>query len=268
MPELDLLHISRYKLDTFLRCQRRFQLRFVTELPWPSAPHDAQLEAVLERGKAFHRLLEQHFLGLPVVLPPDADDEMRGWWATFRQRPPALPGGRRFPELALTVPVGEMVLFGRFDLLILGDDGAHLFDWKTERRPRSADTLRDDWQTRLYLAMLAEGAAALGRALPPEQIALTYWFVRAPEHAVTIRYDADWHRRNWAEISATIGRIARRLVAPHAVWPLTDDWDECRACAYRAYCGREVTPVKRPESDAVLESEDEPTTVTLEPDLP
>jgi hypothetical protein len=266
----DLLHLSRYKLQTFETCQRRFQLRYVTQLAWPSAPVGEVLAAAFDRGEQFHRLLEQHFLNLPVTLPPGTDEEVVAWWRQFRQRPPSLPDGRRFPEVNLSVPVGDGVgvLFGRFDLLILSDERAHIFDWKTERQPRPAAALRDDWQTRLYLALLAEGGAALGRPIAPEQIALTYWFVRAPEQSVTIQYDAAWHARNWADIRATIGRIERRLSAPTAIWPLVESWEPCQACNYRTFCGRDAAPQLLDEADLIAQNEDASNDVMMEPDLP
>lgn len=262
---MEPLVLSRYKLITFLICQRRFQLRYVTRLPWPAPPNTASLTIAFERGEQFHRLLEQYFLGLPVSLPAEADDRFRQWWEDFQATPPAIPPGRRYPEMSLSVPLGGHLLFGRFDLLVVGDMTAHIYDWKTEREPRSAETLAADWQTRLYLALVAEGGAALGRVIPPEQIAITYWFANAPQHSVTLHYDDNTHAQVWAELTAAVQRIERRLVAPTAIWPLTDDWAECARCGYRAYCGRHVPPVKV-EEEAVLI--DEAAEVELEPEAP
>ena len=239
MPQLTL---GRQKITTYLACRRRFRLRYLDELPWPEAPPDAEAEDLLARGQRFHQLLERHFLGLAVdesLLEP----RLRQWWRLFRREGPTIKG-RFLPEVSITVPVGEHLLNGRFDLVVIGEDDTdrptlHIYDWKTGR-PQPEATLRQAWQTRLYLALAAEGSAALvghAVALAPAAISLTYWYIREPEQPRTIHYDAEWHAHNWAEIQEQAGEIAASLAQGN--WPKTDTLEECRICAYQAYCGRQ-----------------------------
>ncbi|MEM7112930.1 MAG: PD-(D/E)XK nuclease family protein [Chloroflexota bacterium] len=241
------ISLSRFKLTTFLECQRRFQLRFLERLAWPLEPLSETVERSMARGQAFHQLLERHFLGLPVNVAALADGRLREWWFALQQSGIQLPNGRYLPELDLTTPLlqteeGMFLLNGRFDLLIVGTENntpfAHLFDWKTGL-PRPESELRHDWQTRLYLAMLAEsGSAILGTpALSPDQIAITYWYVSEPDEPRTIRYSQAQHDTNWADLQA----IAAQISTAHASndWPLTDNLTYCRHCAYQAYCGRQ-----------------------------
>lgn len=266
----DILTLSRGKLAAFLACQRRFQLRYLRQLPWPPAPLDVGSETAVARGQQFHQLLQRHFLGLAVDGAALPDPLLRRWWDAFQRYQPALPAGTPLVEISLTIPIRAHLLVGRFDLLIVGEhEGhtfAHLFDWKTGRvQPEAA--LRADWQTRLYLAMLAEGGAALwpGEApLDPAHIALTYWYAGDPDTPQTIPYGAAWHAQNWADIGAVVDQMDEQLAAD--AWPLTDDWSHCRACAYQVYCGRqEAGP-----AGGQLEDDGEPTgaPVTLEPELP
>lgn len=231
----ETLLLSRYKLDAFLACQRRFHLRFRRRLPWPNRPLTDRWAEVRERGEQFHQLLERHFLGLTVVAEAIEDVELRRWWSLF-QRHVKLPEGEATPERSLTVPIGGHVLNGRFDLLILSPQSAHIFDWKTGQ-PHSEADLRHDWQTRLYLAMLAEGSTALGQTYEPEQIAITYWYVNDPAAPRTIHYNQAWHKQNWADIQAIVIQIDAALTQD--TWPLTEEWAHCRHCAYQAYCGRQ-----------------------------
>ncbi len=238
------LLLSRSKLTTFLVCQRRFQLRYLEQRPWPEAPLPETDETRLERGRQFHQLVQRHFLGLKVEPAAIADPGLRRWWLTFVQHQPGLPHGRALPELTLTIPIGAHLLHGRFDLLMLGEkEGApfaHIFDWKTGK-PQTDMTLRNDWQTRLYLAMLAEGAQALradGRHLLPDHIAITYWYTSEPDMPHTITYSQAWHQQNWAEISALVAHIEARQ-GQGGIWALTDDWSQCQACAYRVLCERQ-----------------------------
>lgn len=238
------LLLSQHKLTTFLVCQRRFQLRYLEQRPWPEAPLPETDEARLGRGQQFHQLVQRHFLGLKVEPATIADQRLRRWWLTFSRHQPGLPHGRALPELTLTIPMGAHLLHGRFDLLILGEkEGvpfAHVFDWKTGT-PQTDTVLRETWQTRLYLAMLAEGAQALradGRRLLPDHIAITYWYTSEPETPRIITYSQAWHEQNWAEISTLVAHIEAQQ-RQDGTWPLTDDWSQCRACAYRAFCGRQ-----------------------------
>lgn len=269
----DAITFSRYKLTTFLACQRRFQLRYVRDLPWPAEPVTEAWREASRRGRAFHRMLHRHFLDLPVAEPAGDDPALQRWWRIFREEAPSLPASERRPEETLTVPIDGHRLSGRFDLLILSGDRAHIFDWKTEARPRSATALRDDWQTVLYLALLVEGSRALrpgGPPLNPEKVDLTYWFVQAPQAAVTIPYGHDAHAENWQRLTDLVRLIDHRL-SEEGVWPLTDDWEECGRCAYQVFCGRQgAPPADRPswQEEASWEEEGAAGDSALEPELP
>lgn len=263
------LLLSRARLENFLACQRRFQLRYLRRLPWPPLPLDERSEETLVRGQQFHQLLERHFLGLPVEMSLIEDEQVRHWWAQFQRSGLRLPEGRPLPELRLTIPVGDHLLHGRFDLLVVGKENsqptAHLFDWKTGKARPLAD-LRRDWQTRLYLAMLAQGGPALiadGQPISPENITLTYWYASEPGALRIIQYDANWHAQNWAEITALVAQLD--AARAENAWPLTSDWELCRACGYQAYCGRQQAGSAAPEADEDAEPEVE---WLLEPELP
>lgn len=234
--------LSRRQLADFLACQRRFRLRYLERLPWPAAPTEDHLQQSLLQGQLFHQLLQRYFLGVA----PDEDalgsDQLRGWWHAFQQDGPTFPSGRCLPELTLTVPIGRHLLTGRFDLLVLGEQQAHIFDWKTEARPRPEADLRADLQTRLYLALLTEGSQALmasGSPLAPDAIAITYWYANDPAKSVTIPYSSAEHQQNWAELQSAVAAIEHRMAHP-TVWPLTDNLNECARCAYQVFCDRQV----------------------------
>ena len=261
-----MLILSRTKLAAFLACQRRFDLRYLQRLPWPDAPLSEQSALVQGRGQQFHQLLERHFLGLPVELNGIGDSVVRGWWLAFQNSKLQLPNGRSRPELTLTIPVDEHLLNGRFDLFITDNQTAHIFDWKTGR-PQPEHRLHHDWQTRLYLAMVAESGEALGANFVPEQISITYWYVSEPDAPRTIQYDAAWHEQNWAEIRQLAAQIDTQLSLDE--WPLTDDLGECRLCAYQTYCGRQDagTAVSMSNEDAEEDAE-QIVSWQLEPNLP
>ena len=254
------LTLTQSHFYTFRACPRRFYLRYLARVPWPEAPLGVAQEEAYERGHRFHRRVERHFLGLPIDDAVEADPTLNNWWTTFRTQGPGLPAGRRFVEAGLTVPIGRHFLTGRFDLLIVGADesgrpAAHVFDWKTGD-PRPLARLRAAWQTRVYLAVLAQGGAALApemaEAFAPDRLSFTYWYAAEPDRPRVIAYDAAAHRRNWAELEGLAAEIDRLMAAGTAdAWPLTDDLAECRRCAYQALTGRLSA------GEAVLEAPDE-----------
>ena len=247
---IDSIPLSRSRLVDFLACQRRFQLRYLERLPWPSLPMGVEVETAVSRGHAFHQLIQQYFLDLEIVPAAIEDVKLRQWWTLFLQFQATLPNGRFLPELTLTVPVGEGgLLNGRFDLLLIRKDAAgepfiHIYDWKTGK-PQDKMTLKRDWQTRLYLAMLAEGnhvieSDKLGKLrVASNDIEITYWYVQEADAPRTIRYSSQWHDQNWADIQQIVGQIeALAQSAADDIWPLTDDWSHCRRCGYQTFCGR------------------------------
>ena len=262
------LTLSRYKLTTFLACQRRFELRYQAKLAWPARPNAPDVALLQQRGEQFHQLLERHFLGLPITPNTINDDVLRAWWRAFAQsglRREKFTNGRFYPELDLTVPIGDALLNGRFDLLHLSDQHATIFDWKTGK-PQPPTRLRHDWQTRLYLAMLAESGTALGQVIPTDTIRITYWYVREPQAPRTITYSQSQHAQNWAELQQLADAISQQASSTEA-WPLTDDWNECRHCAYQTYCGRQQ-PTSHEAAIDLEELEQPPEPPSLEPTLP
>ena len=229
--------LSRGRIETFRACQRRFQLRYLEQLPWPTLPAADALAEAARRGQAFHQLLAQHFLGFPTEVRED--ENLEAWWKTFQRVGPQLPDGERLTEITLTVPFGSQRLTGRFDLIIKTPDHLYLYDWKTERQPRASHFLKRDWQTKLYLYLAVAGSGALGgQTYRPEQVSLSYWFVAAPERPVTFHYTQAEHDAQRAALTDLIGQLERNLSLDDTPWPLTNNLSLCKRCAYQIYCGR------------------------------
>ncbi len=239
---MEPLTLSQARFLAFLTCRRRFQLRYLDRLAWPDTPLTPNQRTAVQRGQDFHQLLERFFLGFPIHDRDIPDPQLQLWWKQFEQYLLPLPHGRKMPELRLTVPVGHHFLAGRFDLIVIDaaedQPAVHIYDWKTSR-PLPILELQDAWQSKLYLAMVAESKHALiaGHSpLAPEQIKLTYWYVTDPLAPRTISYDQVQHEKNWVEIQRLVAEIDSCQEKDE--WPLTDNWSHCRSCAYWAYCGR------------------------------
>ena len=151
----------------------RFQRLYADGLELPSV---ARNSAAIERGKQFHQVLQQQSLGLPIAPLVEADPDLKRYFQAFQTSPPPLLDGTRSAEYPLALPWGDFQLYGIVDLLVESNDRAQIVDWKTYWRSRSFSELVDDWQTRLYLFLLAEA-----RSYVPEQISMLYWFAEDPQ---------------------------------------------------------------------------------------
>ena len=235
-------------LDAFSICRRRFQLRYLEKVPWPAMSTDPEVEKAKRLGEKFHQMVRRHFLGVPG----EAGDEtqLEEWWNGFLAWESQLPSGNRYPEFTITVPLGNHYLTGRMDLLIVEETRVHIFDWKTTKLPGNREQLWNDLQTKFYLTLVVKGAASIGRAIDPEEVALSYWYAHDPPQIVVLQHDATRQERYWKELQESAARIDHMLDT-EVSWPLTEDLSACRRCPYQIICQREVGSADLAEWDMV-----------------
>jgi len=224
-------------LRAYLECPYRFRLRYIEGVPWSALPPEPAAEAAVERGRHFHELVRQHFLGLDVATQAAALGEaVESWWQTLRDTPPDLAAyPQRFPEAGLSIPMGDYRLAARYDLLAVGEDRALIVDWKTGI-DLSQPALAGDIQTRVYLYVLAIGGATYhnGRPLPADGLALLYWHPRGPQE-VRLSYSIAQQAADDTLLAALVDEIAARRLED--LRPTTDE-ATCARCAYNALCGK------------------------------
>ncbi len=237
---------SQSSLQDYSDCPRRFRLRYLERLAWPTLEAEPALEheRYQEEGLRFHRLARQHLLGLPVEnLTPQANTpNLARWWEDFLRFARDLGGLADprstilRPEHVLAAPLNGHRLIARYDLLaVRPGERAIIFDWKTYRKKPPRERLAARWQTRLYRALLVQAGAFLNDGTPfePEQIEMVYWFANFPEELARFTYDAARFARDWDLLTRLVGEIAAA-----SDFPLTEDEAHCRFCTYRSYCNR------------------------------
>lgn len=169
-------------LDT---CDRKYQYVFLDAL---SGPSTAEQQATTQWGSQFHLLMQQRALDLPIEILAQANTEMATSMTALAQVAPEVfehlsavsQAAERSSDQAFsqsehrrTLAFNGYLLTVVYDLLVYLSRTGQIFDWKTHQRPPRREWLQDDWQTRLYLYVLSETTD-----LEPEQISMTYWFVR------------------------------------------------------------------------------------------
>ena len=246
---------SQSSLQDYVDCPRRFQLRYLQQLAWPAVETEPVLENERRQkeGQFFHRLVQQHRIGLP----PDrlrrlaSTPTLGRWWDNYIGSDFDLEGFTEHSELSLSAPLGPYRLLAKYDLIaVKPTEKVLVYDWKTYHlRPK------DEWmaarlQTRVYRALLVEAGASLNGGSPilPEQIEMVYWYAEFPTEPARFPYSSAQHRRDWEYLTDLIGEIDR-----HSHFDLTTDEKKCAYCPYRSYCNRGI----QAGSDADIDPETE-----------
>ncbi len=248
---------SQSSLQDYADCPRRFQLRYIEQLIWPAVESEPVVENEQRQveGQIFHRLVQQHMLGLPAekIQRLANSNDLERWWQNYLSADLKLEGYARFAEAALSAPIGKHRLLAKYDLIAIAQDGhAIIFDWKTyTKRPRN-EWLAIRWQTRVYRALLAQAGAHLngGRPIVPERIEMVYWFADYPNDPARFIYDSNQFKRDWAAIEKVIDEISSAKK-----FALTEDEKMCRFCTYRSYCDRGKQAGTMDEAEAEMEAE-------------
>jgi hypothetical protein len=136
---------SQSSLQDYVDCPRRFQLRYLEQMQWPAVESEPILEAERRQreGQLFHRLVQQHLIGLPdeKLTPLASTSDLSRWWEAFHTHGPDLDDYTTYAELALSAPIDKYRLLAKYDLVaVRPGQQALIFDWKTyHKRPK------DEW---------------------------------------------------------------------------------------------------------------------------
>ena len=271
-----MIPLSQAHLTLLDTCDRKYRYVFFDALSAPTT-YDQQLKT--QWGSQFHLLMQQRALDLPVEALTDADREMAASMDALATAAPDvfehlpetyLPGNQLSQEAAesfsaesfsqsehrRTLAFDSYLLTVVYDLLVCTPERGEIFDWKTHQRPPKKEWLQNDWQTRLYLYVLCETTD-----LKPEQISMTYWFVRlgdSPEERLRQRdlsekegdarlqkkpsshrfsYSAAQHRRTAADVRSLTSRLTRMV--EQGEFPKVPLGSKlCEDCAFNLRCDR------------------------------
>jgi CRISPR/Cas system-associated exonuclease Cas4 (RecB family) len=234
--------ISQGHLNIWEICRRKYQYCFLEQLSLPEADLERQKNLLL--GSNFHLLMQQKELGLDVSSIASSDPKLQSWLAAFEHQPPAMIEGDRNCEhrRTLEMPVemslhhsqnrdrnqAYFVLTAIYDFLILGDRKAQILDWKTHQVAIAAEKLKTNWQTRLYLYLLAKTTS-----YKPEQLSMTYWFANTAE-SVIIPYSQAEYISTETQLKQILTEINQAIKYPKL--PLS--CPDCNYCEFRDRCDR------------------------------
>jgi len=239
-PPAPLTRLSQGQLNVLETCPRKFQHIYFDQLGTPVSPEQQER---LTWGSRFHLLMQQRELGLPVTSLVQEDTQLDYWLTGLVNAAPELsnpePESFREAEHCRTLYFQGYLLTVIYDLLIAEEDSAQILDWKTYPQPKNRDWLAQDWQTRLYLYVLAETSDYW-----PEQISMSYWFVKSQPSAQSLKftYNSAQHQKTREDLTQLLTRLAGWLQAYHdqglAFPQVAASLGRCRDCTFALRCQR------------------------------
>ena len=252
--------LSQSSLQDYVDCARRFQLRYLERLSYPAVESEPALENEkhIQEGEYFHRLAQQYLIGIPAeqITKLANTENLQKWWSNFLNSPD-LSRLRNltdlYAETTLSAPLGNFRLLAKYDLIVVADGKATIYDWKTYRKRPRDEWLTARMQTRVYRALLVHAGAHLNNGAPfvPEQIEMIYWFSDFPNDPARFPYTAAQYKRDWDLLIKLANEIQTA-----SLYPLTDDQTKCLYCPYRSYCERGVRAGDTEQAEAEMEAEE------------
>ncbi len=217
--------ISQQHLNILETCPRKFQYLYLNGL---NLPLDPEKQDRIKFGNQFHLLMQQKELGLDISSILTNSQDLADCFQSLEKSAPEilksdilktdfiLPDQStnslifRQAEYNLNLTYKNYIITAIYDLLITDDQYAHIYDWKTYPLLENSNRIIENWQTRLYLFLLAE---ASGYA--PENITMTYWFIKSnksqkAEH-LKISYDQNQHEKNRQDLDNLLDKLTNYL---------------------------------------------------------
>jgi hypothetical protein len=204
-----MLRLSQGHLNLLETCPPKFKQSYLTQASSLPNPENEEKQAW---GSRFHLLMQQRELGLPIEPILQEDIELDRVLKALIQTAPELfnsnKAQKREAEHTRTLNFSNYLLTVIYDLLIAEEHQAKIIDWKTYLQPKKKDELARNWQTRLYLYVLAKTSN-----YAPEQISMTYWFVRLPDkpQSQTFLYNRQSYEKTEADLKQLLSNLDRWL---------------------------------------------------------
>lgn len=202
MPDQDLIRLSQSHLNLLSICPPKFQQVYLDLGSLPATDRQDNMQW----GSRFHLLMQQRELTLPIEALLATDAELDNSLKALIRAAPELepdPNIWREAEHCRTFSIGNFLFTVIYDLLIAKTEQAIILDWKTYRNPPRSKKLANDWQTRLYLYVLAETSE-----YEPEQLQMTYWFVKSGKpKSATFSYSQQQHQQNARELKDLVADL-------------------------------------------------------------
>ncbi len=204
-----LIRLSQSDLNRLELCPPHFQRVFLEQFETVKSPTQ---QDGLNWGNRFHLLMQQRELGIPLDNFLEQDEQLKQAFTALLNAVPELQfSGQKIwreAEHCRVLNFQGYLLTVIYDLLVTTAKEVKIFDWKTYQKPKQKHNLAANWQTRLYLYVLAETTNYL-----PEQISMTYWFIKppTPPQKITFNYNTVQHQETEQALNRLLNNFGQWL---------------------------------------------------------
>jgi len=237
-----ILRLSQGHLNLLATCPRKFQHSYLEQLNTPIDPKHEEYQIL---GSRFHLLMQQREMGLPINNLLQADPQLQNWMTDFSKIAPEIfitnidNQTFRESEHYRTLQIGDYLLTVIYDLLIADQNQAQILDWKTYPQPPKSETLAQNWQTRLYMYVMAETSNYL-----LENISMTYWFVQSKGQTKKIKflYNEKEHQKTAEELDQLLNNLTKWIKDYEyniSLPQIKESQKICESCQYAVRCQRQ-----------------------------
>ncbi|MBD2434364.1 DNA/RNA helicase [Fischerella muscicola CCMEE 5323] len=258
--QTQLLRLSQGQLNLLERCPRQFQHTYLEQL---YSPTEIEREEHQTLGSRFHLLMQQREMGLPIDSFLQTDAQLQSWMTAFTNAasdiltPISNNQTFRESEHYRTLQVQNYLLTVVYDLLIADNQQAQIFDWKTYPKLPNKRKLEQNWQTRLYMYVLAETSDYL-----PENISMTYWFVQSEGKPQSLKFSYNYiqHEKTAKKLKQLLSKLTSWLedYQQKKDFPQVSEGSKtCEYCHFTKRCNRTyANPAKTSEVNSPLQELD------------
>lgn len=223
-------HLSQGDLSLLEICPSQFEKNYFQNIV---QPRHLKNQDKTQWGKSFHLLMQQYNLGLNIESLSSEHQALINEVKALIEKTKYIWFSSeiilREAEYQVNYRIDNYVFTVIYDLLVFYPDKAIIIDWKTYREPQSKEKILNNWQTKLYLYVLAQKFN-----YSPEQIYFDYWFISSPQkiEKYSIAYSNSFHQRIQEDLKVVLDKFDDLITNFYPQNISFPHHDNCHQCPY------------------------------------
>lgn len=224
-------HLSQGDLSLLETCPPQFEKNYLQNI---LEPRHLKNQGKTQWGKLFHLLMQQYNLGLNLESISSDNQALINEVKALIEKTKYIWFSSeiifREAEYQVNYTIDNYLLTVIYDLLVLYPDKAIIIDWKTYRESQNKQKILNNWQTKLYLYVLAQKFN-----YSPEQIYFDYWFISSPQkiEKYSIAYSNSFHQKIEQDLNIVLDKFDNLITNFYHQNISFPHHDNCRQCPYR-----------------------------------
>ena len=237
---------NAHSIQDFLRCPRRFELKYILNQSWPAPISEPVLEYEnrMRLGTDFHHIVHQYLSGIDAekLKQLSLSQELNYWFVNFQKFFTSHKFNHYSSEISITLPFQENIIKAVIDFVgVNEEDQLIIAEWKTSEFLPKKEIISNTVQSILYPYMIYECRKNIfpDINIDHEDIEMIYWFPNYPEILIDLKYSQEKHDLNHRYLADIINRIQNTR---SDAFNKTENLKICSYCEFRSLCERGIQP--------------------------